>query len=95
LERIIPKEGVYITKTTHNDLDYRSVTNIGTNPTFDDERRVTVETHIFDFDADIYGEKITVDFFRRIRDELKFSSVRELVAQITKDTQTARDYFKK
>jgi riboflavin kinase/FMN adenylyltransferase len=66
------------------------VANIGYSPTFKDHE-FTVEVHIFDFDGDIYGEKIRVNFIKRIRDEIKFSSIAELIDQIKKDITAARE----
>ena len=92
-ELIIPAKGVYITQATINDMVYNSVTNIGVNPTFNTGYDVHVETHLLDFTQDIYGDEIKVSFIKKIRDEKKFSSVNDLVAQIAIDTQHARDYF--
>lgn len=90
---VLPHNGVYITKTLLNGHLYNSMTNVGFNPTFEDVRQKTVETHIMDFNQDIYGEKIEVFFLKKIRDETKFSSVEELVNQITQDMKVARDYL--
>ncbi len=92
-EMIIPKKGVYITKTTINDMNYHSVTNIGINPTFKDNNSISIETHILDFDKDIYGENLKVEFIKKLRDEKKFSSVNELIAQIKKDVVLVKEYF--
>ena len=69
---------------------YKAVANIGYSPTFDDHR-FTVEVYILDFDRNIYGEKIRVNFIQRLRDEKKFSSLTELSDQIGKDVQQARE----
>ncbi len=91
---IVPKRGVYITKTKYKDQLYFSVTNIGKNPTFKSDEVMSVETHLLDFDNDIYGDEISVYFIDRIRDERKFDSVNELISQIKKDVETARERFK-
>jgi riboflavin kinase/FMN adenylyltransferase len=91
---VVPKEGVYITQTKCRDKNYYSVTNIGINPTFGDVKTLQVETHIMDFDKDIYGEEIQVEFIKRLRDEKKFSSVDELKLQIALDVKTAYQYLK-
>ena len=91
---IVPKRGVYITKTKYKDQLYFSVTNIGKNPTFKSDESTSVETHLLDFDNDIYGDEISVYFLDRIRDEKKFDSVNELISQIKKDVVTAREHFK-
>jgi riboflavin kinase/FMN adenylyltransferase len=97
---VVPSAGVYVSKTRIEESSYFSVTNIGLNPTFQDDRnlqevKVKIETHIFDFSSDIYGQKINVSFFEKLRDEKKFASAQELKTQITKDVQNAKDYFKK
>jgi len=82
-----------VTKTQYEGVAYFSVTNIGKNPTFNELERLTVETHLFDFSKDIYGEKLVVDFFHRIRDEKKFESSQKLVDQISRDVNLAKNYF--
>ena len=62
-------------------------------PLFGGAPELNIETNIFDFDRDIYGEKIEVAFIQRIRDEVKFSSVEELIQQISRDVDFARKYF--
>ena len=94
LDRIIPKKGVYITRTQISDMLYQSVTNIGVNPTFKDDQILSLETYLLDFDRDIYGEEIQIIFIKRLRDEQKFSSVNKLVDQISTDVQETRDFFK-
>lgn len=90
---LVPKRGVYITKTRYKDQLYHSVTNIGKNPTFTTDEAMSVETHLLDFDNDIYGDEIAVLFVERIRDEKKFDSVNELINQIKADVDTARKHF--
>lgn len=85
---IVPKVGVYITKT----LSHRSVTNIGFNPTFGGTEK-TFETHILGFSKDIYGKKIDVEFFKRLRDERTFETPEALAKQIDKDIREANKYF--
>lgn len=89
---MLPARGVYITETVSRGMVYRSVTNVGKNPTFKDDGPSWVETHILDFDGDIYGETIEVRFLQRLRDEKKFASVDELLAQIHRDIGTARGH---
>lgn len=90
---ILPQKGVYITKTQLDDKLYCSMTNIGFNPTFDLQETMTVETHIIDFEGDIYGKKIEVFFLEKLRDEVKFNSVNELVEQIKIDMQNVREFL--
>lgn len=89
---IYPAGGVYVTETTIKDLTYRSVTNVGVNPTFKDDKRTSVETHLLDFDGDLYGEVLRVKFLKRLRSEVKFSTVNDLIEQVKKDIQLGRDY---
>jgi riboflavin kinase/FMN adenylyltransferase len=90
---VLPANGVYITKTLLDGKLYNSMTNVGFNPTFEDVKQKTVETHIIDFNKDIYGKKIEVFFLKKIRDEKKFDSVDALKQQITMDMQTTKEYF--
>lgn len=85
---VIPKDGVYATKTYIDKKCCNSVTNIGSNPTFD-LKSVTVETHIFGFDGHLYGDNIRLEFYDYLRGEIKFSSKEELSAQIAHDVETA------
>jgi riboflavin kinase/FMN adenylyltransferase len=91
--RVIPKFGVYATATLIEGTWRRSITNIGVRPTFEDTNEPSIESYIFDFDGDLYGDAVRVRFLHRIRDERKFKSVDELKAQIEKDTAHARNYF--
>ena len=91
--RVIPANGVYITLTLIDDLWHRSITNIGHRPTFGAEKEVTVETHIMDFDRELYGEKIRVRFLRRLRGEMKFESIEALRNQIDRDYGRAARFF--
>ncbi len=91
--RVIPKFGVYATATLINNEWRRSITNVGIRPTFDDDRNPSIESYIFDFDGDLYGEVLRVRFLHRLRDERKFGGIDELKAQIERDTRRAHDYF--
>ena len=83
-EKIIPKNGVYIVETCINNQIYKGLLNIGTRPTVDGNTQ-TIETHLIDFNKDIYDEKITLYIKKRLRDEIKFSSITELQQQIEID----------
>lgn len=88
---ILPKRGVYASWTLLRGMKYMSITNIGVNPTFNSgEEDLHVETYIFDFDDDLYGEKIEVQFRYFIRSERKFSNINELIHQINRDCHTVR-----
>lgn len=91
--RVIPRFGVYATATLVDGTWRPGVTNIGVRPTFETEVEPSIETYIFDFDGELYGDALRVRFLHRIRDERKFSGVDELRAQIERDTQRARNYF--
>jgi riboflavin kinase/FMN adenylyltransferase len=91
--RVIPRYGVYATATLIDGVWRRSITNIGVRPTFENDAEPSIESYIFDFDGDLYGDVLRVRFLHRIRDERKFSGIEELKAQIEKDTHTARNYF--
>jgi len=90
---LLPPLGVYATTTEIGGIVHPSVTNIGTRPTVDDSGRVVVETHIFDFNRDLYGQSIRVGFVQRLRDERFFESLDLLRAQIDTDCQRARMLF--
>jgi riboflavin kinase/FMN adenylyltransferase len=90
---VIPVNGVYITLTLVEGEWRRSITNIGNKPTFGGDAEVTVETHVLDFDRELYGEKIRVRFLHHLRAERKFESVDALRAQIERDYGRAIRYF--
>ncbi len=90
---IMPHKGVYITKTLYNGEFYSSLTNIGLNPTFGDIERISAETHILNFDRDIYRSSIEVFFLSKLRNEKKFKNAEELSAQIRRDVQAAKEFF--
>ena len=89
-DELCPKTGVYAVTVECLDKKYQGVANIGYSPTFDDHI-FTVEVHILDFEQNIYGKKIRVNFVKRIRDEIKFSSLEELSDAIRNDVAVARD----
>ena len=91
--RVIPKYGVYATATLIGDVWRRSITNVGVRPTFDGDREPSIETYVFDFDGDLYGDVLRVRFLHRIRDEKKFGGIEELKAQIELDSKRALNYF--
>ncbi len=89
-DELCPKVGVYAVIVRYDGKRYPGVANIGYSPTFDDHV-FTVEAHILDFQKDIYGQKIMVNFVERLRDEKKFSGISELIEQIDQDIATARE----
>lgn len=91
---IIPRHGVYATKVVLPDgNEYPSVTNIGIRPTFSDDGKVSVESHLLGYNGDLYGKPVRVDFYKFIREEVKFSDFDALTKQIRTDAETARLYF--
>lgn len=88
---IAPSFGVYLTRTRVAGESYFGITNVGVRPTFGEFDNVTVETHLFDFSRDIYGQEIEVEFLVRIRSEKRFESVAELKNQIEKDIKYAKE----
>ena len=89
-DELCPKTGIYAVTVECGSKQYKGVANIGYRPTFDDHE-FAVEVHILDFNDDIYGHKIRVNFIQRIRDEIKFSNISELSDQIKKDIVKARE----
>ena len=88
-DELCPKNGVYAVRVDCMEKTFQGVANIGYSPTFDDHV-FSVEVHILDFDENIYGQNIRVNFVKHIRDEEKFSTISELSDQIKKDIVTAR-----
>jgi riboflavin kinase/FMN adenylyltransferase len=90
-ERLVPASGIYACLAhTERAGTHPAAINIGTRPTFDGHD-VTVEAHLIDFEADLYGQTLALDFFARLRDEIAFPSVDALMAQMQKDIAQARD----
>jgi riboflavin kinase/FMN adenylyltransferase len=85
--------GVYATKVCIAGKEYQAVTNVGVRPTVEHTDQVTVEPWIMDFDGDLYGQTIRVDFYKHLRGERKFSSVNELKQEILRNAQQTRAYF--
>lgn len=91
-ERTIPKTGVYACRVYLGGDNYQAVTNIGFRPTFEDSSILPrVETHLLDYDGDLYGKELHLEFYERLRDERKFTGVGELLAQIQTDIARARE----
>lgn len=90
--RLLPKKGVYVTLASVNNNTYPSVTNIGVRPTFYDNNieSPSIETHILNFNDNIYNKNIKIDFIEFARNEKKFSNVTTLISQINKDISFAQ-----
>ncbi len=87
--KLLPEDGVYAVWVESLGKTYKGITNIGTRPTVSDVNEKTIETHIIDFDEDIYGLSLKLEFVYRLRDEQKFSSLPELSEQLAKDREKA------
>ncbi|MGQ9007424.1 bifunctional riboflavin kinase/FAD synthetase [Bacillus stercoris] len=92
---IVPPTGVYAVKAEVNGEVYNGVCNIGYKPTFYEKRpeQPSIEVNLFDFDQEVYGAAIKIEWYKRIRSERKFNGIKELTEQIEKDKQEAIRYF--
>ena len=90
----VPKKGVYACKTVIDGKEYMAVTNVGSRPTVDGQS-ITVEPWILDFEGDLYGREITVEFCAFLRPEEKFANLTALQAQICRDAEKTRIFFDK
>lgn len=93
--RVIPRNGVYVTGTLIEGQWRRSVTNIGLRPTFGEAKEPSVETFVMNWAGDLYGDVVRVRFLYRLRDERKFGSIEELKTQIERDVARANSYFER
>ena len=95
--RVIPRGGVYVTATLIEGVWRRSVTNIGTRPTFENEAsaQASIETFVMNWAGDLYGDVVRVRFLHRLRNEQKFASIDELKQQIERDRDRASEYFER
>ena len=91
---VVPKFGVYACRVKIDGIDYCAVANVGTRPTVGGHR-VTVEPWILDFDGDLYGRRLTLEFHRFLRPERKFDSLEELRCEIWKNAEETKEFFKK
>ena len=89
-EKILPPNGVYLTKTIFGEEEHFGITNIGVKPTISGEEAKGIETHLFDFEGDLYNRELTVAFYAFERKERRFPSLEELKEQLKKDIQWGR-----
>ncbi len=87
-ENVLPKSGVYAGITHIDGKEFKSVINVGNNPTFGADK-ITIESHVLNFDGDLYGKNVRVDFMEYLRSDRKFRCVEELKAQIEQDIKKA------
>ena len=92
-DRLVPGNGVYATWACVGDDRYMAATNVGVRPTFGENERA-VEAFLLDFDGDLYGKDVTLEFVGRLRDELRFESAEALVTQMHVDVEQARETLK-
>jgi riboflavin kinase/FMN adenylyltransferase len=93
--RVIPRNGVYVTGALVDGQWRRSVTNVGVRPTFTADTEPSVETFVLNWAGDLYGDVVRVRFLHRLRDERKFGSIEELKTQIDRDVKRAESYFER
>ena len=93
--QLIPAHGVYATRVSVNGETYAAITNVGVRPTVDENGGVTVESHLIDMNAQLYGSDCRVEFLSMLRPEVKFSDLSALQAQIARDIEDAKQYFRK
>ena len=84
-EKLLVPNGVYETSLILDNLRYRGITNVGDNPTVDDDHKIKVETNILDYNGNLYGKYLKIEFIRQIRKEIKFESIEALKNQIKSD----------
>lgn len=90
---LIPRHGVYITECEVDGKRYRGITNVGVRPTVEHDTVVNCETHLLDFEGDLYGRSVSVFFLKYLRPEIKFKTVEELKQQVYLDKEYARCYL--
>jgi len=84
-DKLLPAVGVYAVRVKYNEMFYKGMMDIGFRPTFGDSHQLFIEVHIIDFDKNIYQEILKIEFIQRLRDEIKFNNVEELIEQMEKD----------
>lgn len=92
--KLVPKNGVYFVSAEVKGKKYSGMMNIGKRPTVAEQNEIFLEVNIFDFNSDIYGDVIRIDFIKYLRDEKKFNSLDELVMQLNKDKEICKELIK-
>lgn len=94
-QKVIPPNGIYACWARLGNERYMAATNIGLNPTFTPERKIpSLEAYLLDFDRDIYGETLTLEFVKRLRDEIRYTTVEALIEQIHEDVNQTREILR-
>jgi riboflavin kinase/FMN adenylyltransferase len=93
--KLMPADGVYAGRVFFPSYpaSFDCVTNIGTRPTVYENYQRVVESHILDFKSDVYGQRVEISFYKRLREERIFPTVMDLSAQISRDVEATREYF--
>lgn len=95
VEKLLPAYGVYVTKTKVDGKWFEGITNVGFRPTVDSDERVSVETYLFDYDRDLYGKQVEVQFLEFVRSERKFTDVEQLKGAMQEDLLNAKALLEK
>ena len=90
-DKMLPPNGVYLTKTIWEEKQIFGITNVGYKPTISGEEAKGIETHLYDFDGDLYDKELTVEFYAYHRPERRFESLEDLKSQLAKDTVWGRE----
>jgi len=90
---ILPPQGVYVVRVRHQGKVFKGMANVGVRPSFHKDERMNVEVHLFDFNKNMYGYEIVIEFLHKVRNELHFLSSAALIAQLKKDDIFSRKWF--
>ena len=91
---VVPAYGVYATKVRVEGKTYTAVTNVGVHPTVEASKEPWAETWILDFEGSLYGKELQIEFYHRLREERKFPRIADMVAEIKRNAEEARQYFR-
>jgi len=92
-QAILPKPGIYAVEVVYKNEKYEGMASLGTNPTFSENQNLSLEVNILDFNDNLYGEELKMEWFKYIREEKKFLNADELVEQIKHDEITIRSFL--
>ena len=90
-DKMLPPNGVYLTKTIWGEEQIFGITNVGYKPTISGEEAKGIETHLYDFDGDLYDKELTVEFYAYHRPERRFESLEDLKSQLARDAAWGRE----